>query len=332
MKHVLVTGANGYIGRALARALAKRLASGEIQGLTLADLALDDQALHHKPGVRLVTGDLCDSTVLDAALASAPDTVFHLASVTSRRAEENFELGLRVNLEGAVALFEHLRRQEQCPVVVFASSIGVFGTPLPGQVDDDTQPAPTLSYGTQKLMVELLLADYSRRGWLDGRSVRLPTVVARPAAAETALSSFASSLIRALAEKSPYNCPIGPEGWMWLLSLPACIEHLMRAALVENTRLPASRTWNLPAQRIQVAELLRAARSRYGPSADAALRFQPQPQLEKQFAQWPPLTTSTAARLGMYHDGDADTLIERALASEARAYCPDPTTKERISS
>ncbi|TFL11287.1 NAD-dependent epimerase/dehydratase family protein [Pusillimonas caeni] len=332
MKQVLVTGANGYIGQALARALAKRLASGEMQGLTLTDLMLDDRACHHTPGVRLVAGDLCDKAVLDAALAPAPDAVFHLASITSRRAEEDFALGLRVNLHGTFALLEYLRRQEQCPVVVFASSIGVFGTPLPGQVDDDTPPAPTLSYGTQKRMVELLLADYSRRGWLDGRSVRLPTVVARPAAADTALSSFASSLIRALAEGSPYNCPIGPGGWMWLLSLPACVEHLMQSAMVENTQLPAGRAWNLPAQRIQVAELLRAGQSRYGPSADAKLHFQPQPQLEKQFAQWPPLTTSIAARLGMYHDGDVDTLIERALASESRACCPDPTTKERISS
>ncbi|MDX3895737.1 NAD-dependent epimerase/dehydratase family protein [Pusillimonas sp.] len=214
MKHVLVTGANGHISQALARALAKRLASGEMQGLTLTDLMLDDQACHHPPGVRLVAGDRCDKAVLDAALASAPDTVFHLASITSRRAEEDFALGLRVNLDCTFALFEYLRRQEQRPVVVFASSIGVFGTPLPGQV----------------------------------------------------------------------------------------------------------------------AELLRAARSRYGSLADAKLRFQPQPQLEKQFAQWPPLTTSIAARLGMHHDGDVDTLIERALASEACACCPDPTTKERISS
>lgn len=314
MKHVLITGANGYIGQALSGAAAKRLASNEIQSLTLTDLELDDKTYHHAPGIRRVIGDLSEKAVLDAALACAPDTVFHLASVTSRRAEENFPLGLRVNLDCTFALFEHLRRQEQCPVVVFASSIGVFGTPLPNHVDDNTPPAPTLSYGTQKRMVELLLADYSRRGWLDGRSVRLPTVVARPATADTALSSFASSLIHALAEGSSYDCPIGLHGWMWLLSLPACIQHLLRAAVIENTLLSASRAWNLSAQRIQVAELVQAARCRYGPSADAGLRFQAEPLLEKQFAQWPPLTTTIATRLGMHHDGDVDTLIERALA------------------
>ncbi|GHC50947.1 hypothetical protein GCM10010096_23760 [Alcaligenes pakistanensis] len=315
MKHVLITGANGYIGQALARAALNRLAANEIQSLTLTDLAFEDQRYHQVPGVRCISGDLSDKTVLETVLTPAPDTVFHLASVTSRLAEENFALGLRVNIDGTIGLFEHLRQQGQCPVVVYASSIGVFGTPLPEQVSDDTPVAPTLSYGTQKRMVELLLADYSRLGFLDGRSVRLPTVVARPLTAETALSSFASSLIHALAAGSPYDCPIGPQGWMWLLSLPACVRHLLMAATIETARLPAGRVWSLPAQRLQVADLVQAAKSRYGLGADAGLRFQSNPQFEQQFAQWPPLTTSIATQLGMYHDGDVTTLIEQALVS-----------------
>ncbi|HCA17946.1 MAG TPA: hypothetical protein DEO64_12515 [Alcaligenes faecalis] len=315
MKYVLITGANGYIGQALARAALNRLAANEIQSLTLTDLAFEDQRYHQVPGVRCISGDLSDKTVLETVLTPAPDTVFHLASVTSRLAEENFALGLRVNIDGTIGLFEHLRQQGQCPVVVYASSIGVFGTPLPEQVSDDTPVAPTLSYGTQKRMVELLLADYSRLGFLDGRSVRLPTVVARPLTAETALSSFASSLIHALAAGSPYDCPIGPQGWMWLLSLPACVRHLLMAATIETARLPAGRVWSLPAQRLQVADLVQAAKSRYGLGADAGLRFQSNPQFEQQFAQWPPLTTSIATQLGMYHDGDVTTLIEQALVS-----------------
>ncbi|MGO3132212.1 MAG: NAD-dependent epimerase/dehydratase family protein [Alcaligenes sp.] len=315
MKHVLITGANGYIGQALARAAVNRLAANEIQSLTLTDLAFEDQRYHQVPGVRCISGDLSDKAVLETVLTPAPDTVFHLASVTSRLAEENFALGLRVNIDGTIGLFEHLRQQGQCPVVVYASSIGVFGTPLPEQVSDDTPVAPTLSYGTQKRMVELLLADYSRRGFLDGRSVRLPTVVARPLTAETALSSFASSLIHALAAGSPYDCPIGLQGWMWLLSLPACVRHLLMAATIDTARLPAGRVWNLPAQRLQVADLVQAAKTRYGLGADAGLRFQSNPQFEQQFAQWPPLTTSIATQLGMHHDGDVTTLIEQALVS-----------------
>lgn len=313
MKHVLITGANGYIGQALANAMAKRLAAHEIQSLTLTDLALEDQACHHAEGLRCISGDLSDKAVLEAVLTPAPDTVFHLASITSRLAEEHFALGLGVNVTATVSLLEQLRQQGQCPVLVFASSIGVFGTPLPEQVDDDTPAAPTLSYGTHKRMVELLLADYSRHGFLDARSVRLPTVVARPLAAETALSSFASSLIHALAAGSAYDCPIGPQGWIWLLSLPACIDHLILAAELEAARLPAGRVWNLPAQRLQVADLVQASRTRYGSLADAKLSFQSNPQFEKQFAQWPPLTTSIASQLGMHHDGDVATLIEQAL-------------------
>lgn len=315
MKHVLITGANGYIGQALARAAAKLLAANEIQSLTLTDLAFEEQGYPHLPGLRCISGDLSDKAVLGAVLTPAPDTVFHLASVTSRLAEENFARGLRVNIDGTIGLFEHLRQQGQCPVVVYASSIGVFGTPLPQQVDDNTPVAPTLSYGTQKRMVELLLADYSRRGFLDGRSVRLPTVVARPMTAETALSSFASSLIHALAAGSTYECPIGPQGWIWLLSLPACVRHLLTTASLEAARLPAGRVWNLPAQRLQVADLVQAAKSRYGRGGDAGLSFQSNPQFDQQFAQWPPLTTAIATQLGMHHDGDAETLIEQALVS-----------------
>ena len=315
MKHVLITGANGYIGQGLACAAAKLLAANGIQSLTLTDLALEDKTYHHNAGVRCVSGDLSDKAVLEALLTPAPDTVFHLASVTSRRAEEDFALGLRVNIDGTIGLLEQLRQQGQCPVVVYASSIGVFGTPLPEHVDDATAAAPTLSYGTQKRMVELLLADYSRHGFLDSRSVRLPTVVARPLTAETALSSFASSLIHALAEGKSYDCPIGPQGWMWLLSLPACVQHLLIAARLEAARLPAGRVWNLPAQRLQVADLIQASKSRYGSGADAGLSFQSNPQFEQQFAQWPPLTTAIATQLGMYHDGDAKTLIEQALVS-----------------
>jgi nucleoside-diphosphate-sugar epimerase len=308
MTHVLVTGADGYVGRALSRALAQRRGAGT---LTLLDLRLDDAP--RGPGIRHVVGDLGDAAVREAATTPAPDLVFHLAGITSRLAEEQFELGLRANVSHAIALFERLRAQARAPVLVFTSSIGVYGTPLPPAIDDATPIAPTLSYGAQKRMVEILLADYSRRGWLDARSVRLSGVVARPAQAQTALSTFSSDLIRAAAEGRPYTCPIGPDGHLWLLSLPACIDNLLQAAAVPADQLPPGRCWNLPALRASAGEVVQALGRRFGREAADRVRFEPQPALQAQFAQWPPLVTDIADRLGMRHDGDLDTLVQRSI-------------------
>ena len=210
MTHVLVTGADGYLGRALVARLLAPPATRALASLTLLDLRFDASNAAHGERVRCVRGDVGDADVLAEATAQPPDLVFHLAGITSRRAEEDFALGLRVNVGSTMALFERLRLQGRRPVVVCASSIGVYGTPLPAAIDDDTAPAPTLSYGAQKRMIEILLADYSRRGWLDGRAVRLPSVVARPAEPGGALSGFASDLIRELAEGRRYSLPDRP--------------------------------------------------------------------------------------------------------------------------
>lgn len=312
MSHVLVTGADGYIGRGLAARLQAQLEADQIESLTLLDLRFEAAASSAR--VRRIEGDLGDAAVLAQATAPAPDLVFHLAGITSRQAEEDFALGLRVNVLATIALFERLRTQGQCPVVVCASSIGVYGTPLPDAIDDQTPPAPTLSYGAQKRMLEILLADYSRRGWLDGRAVRLPSVVARPAAADGALSAFASDLIREPAQGRRYTCPIGPEGTLWLLSLPACVDGLLLAADVAAHRLPAGRAWNLPALRASAQDVVAALCRRFGPGAADVVDYRPQPNLQAQFAQWPTLSSGTADALGFRHDGDLDALIDKALA------------------
>src|SRR5690606_12690876 len=161
--NILVTGANGYIGRALAQrlcALPELPGYGAPATITLCDLALDDPPAD--PRVRAVAGSFADPAVLAAIADPAPDLVFHLACVASGRAEEQFELGLQVNLAGSLQLLEHLRRQGKSPGLVFTSSIAVFGAPLPDRVDDHTPTAPALSYGAHKLAMEILLADYTR--------------------------------------------------------------------------------------------------------------------------------------------------------------------------
>ena len=312
MTHILVTGADGYVGRAL---VARLLAAPEAPSLTLLDLRFgpsDDATSRDRP--RRIAGDLGDPAVLARATETAPDLVFHLAGITSRQAEDDVALGLHVNLTGTIALFERLRAQGRRPVVVVASSIGVYGPPLPAAIDDDTPPHPRLSYGAQKRMIEILLADFSRRGFLDGRAVRLSGIVARPAEAGGALSSFASDLIREPAQGRSYRCPIGADGTLWLLSRPACIDCLLQTAALDAERLPEARVWNLPALRASAEEIVRALGRHLGRDVSGLVEYQPQPDLQRQFAEWPPLSTAIADGLGLHHDGDLDRLIERALA------------------
>jgi len=319
--HVLVTGANGYVGRALTRRLCTQLAAGALQSVTLLDQhAADDDALIEslpapaRAHLHTVIGDLRDPDKLAQALARRPDRVFHLAGITSRQAEDAFALGLAVNVDGAMALFEALRLQQQNPVLVFASSCGVYGPPMPALIDDATVPVPRLSYGSQKMMMEILLSDYSRRGWLDARSLRLPSIVARPAPRGAAASSFASDLIREPALGRRYVCPVGPDASLWFLSLPSCVDHLLHAAELPADGLPPSRAWNLPALRATAAELVFALARRLGREPDALVDYQPQATLQAQFAQWPPLSTATAQRLGFAHDGSLNQLLANALA------------------
>lgn len=312
--HVLVTGANGYVGRALVQRLIETRPAATF---TLVDLQFDAQAGHaaSASNVQRIDGDLSDPVVFAQATEQPPSLVFHLAGVTSRRAEDDFALGLRANLMASVALFERLREQGRCPVLLFASSIGVFGPPLPARIDDRTPPQPALSYGTQKRMLELLLADHSRRGFIDGRAVRLPGIVARPAEASGALSAFASDLIREPAAGRHHVCPVGPEATLWLLSLPACIDALLRAVDMAPGALPPGRVWNLPALRASAAEIVQAVGRHLGRDMMPLVAYEPQAALQAQFAQWPVLETDFADASGQVHDGDLDRLVARALAS-----------------
>lgn len=316
MTHVLVTGAAGFIGQALAARLKASLQAGQIASLTLADLRFAAGAVD-AAGLRYLSGDLGVPSVLAAATSPAPELVFHLAGITSRAAQADFALGLRVNVSNTIALFERLRMQGRAPVVVCASTIGVYGVPLPDAIDDHTPLHPTMSYGAQKQMVEILLTDYSQRGWLDGRAVRLSSIVARPSVPNMALSAFSSQLIREPAEGRSYTCPVEPDATIWLLSLPACIECLLQAGSITKQQLPGNRAWNLPALRASPRELTQAVGRHLGRDISSLIDYQPQAELAAQFAKWPQLSTEVASSLGMRHDGNLDTLVARALDAGA---------------
>jgi len=314
---VLVTGANGFVGRHLVRRLLQQgtVRDSRIETLTLVDVRFDAQA--NDARVRQLAGSITAAPVLAEALEEGVDVVFHLACVPGRAAEENYELGLQVNLHGTLALLEALRRRHSRdrppPRVVFSSSVAVFGNPLPPRVHDDTPPAPALSYGSQKVMGEALIQDYTRRGWIDGLALRLSGIMARPAGSSANLSAFFNDLFHAARAGRSITLPLGPGVASWLMSVPCCIDNLLHAASINHGQLPQRRAWTLPALRLAMQELVQTLAAVYGEDRRALVQYAPDPALEAIFGQ-PPLDTATADHLGFRHDGNARALVERAMS------------------
>jgi len=314
---VLVTGANGFVGRHLVSRLLDQGTVGDarIETLTLVDVRFDAQA--NDARVRQLAGSITAAPVLVDALDDRVDVVFHLACVPGRAAEENHELGLQVNLHGTLALLEALRRQHSPgrspPRVIFSSSVAIFGNPLPPRVDDNTPAAPTLSYGSQKVIGETLIQNYTQHGWIDGLALRLSGIMARPAGSSANLSAFFNDLFHAARAGETITLPLGPDVASWLMSVPCCIDNLLHAASLDPEQLPRRRAWTLPALRLRMQELVQTLAAVYGEDRRALVQYAPDPALEAIFGQ-PPLETAMADRLGFHHDGNARALVERAMS------------------
>ena len=313
MTHVVVTGAQGFVGQALVRRLLADGLNGEPVGrLTLMDLSFD--APHADARVAQVAGSIADAAVRAQAYATPVDAVFHLASIPGGAAEKNYALGRAINLDATLGLLEDLRGQPRPPRFVFASTVAVYGEQLPTHVDEQTLPAPALSYGAHKLMGETLVADASRLGWVQGCSLRLPGVVARPGDSAGMMSAFMSRLFWCLAAGQPLTVPVSPEGVAWWISVGACVDNLLHAACVDHARLNARRSYQMPVLRLSMAQVVDALVARFGADRRALVRYAPDPLIERLFAAYPPLATPQAEALGLAHDGTVDQLITRAMA------------------
>lgn len=318
--HILITGANGFVGQALVqRLLQDPMALPQpLQRLSLLDLSF--AAAPRDPRVQQWPGSITDTALIERAFAQPVDAVIHLASVPGGAAERDTLLGRRVNLDATVGLLEAARLQADAdagaaPLFVFASTIAALGAPLPADGVDDTTPCvPKLSYGAHKLCGEILVADYTRRGWVDGRSVRLSGIVARPAGPSGLLSAFMSDIIRALAAGQSFDCPVSADSTAWLMSVPCIVDNLLHAATMDGARLGDGRVCTLPALRLSMAELAAAVGEAYGVDTAGLVRWQSNPALEANFGRYPPLRTPLAEQVGFRHDGDARTLALRALA------------------
>jgi D-erythronate 2-dehydrogenase len=306
---VLVTGAAGFIGQRLARRLAR----------TPDELVLLDRKASTTisgPHIHWVEGDLTDQRTLAKAVAGGVDCVFHLASVPGGFAETNYDVGRLINLDGTRMLLDEMRTLPKPPVFVFASTVGVFGVPLPDLIDETTSPAPSMSYGAQKWIGEILIADYSRRGWIDGRSVRLPGVVARPPAPTGQLSAFLSNILRELSAGREFVCPVAPEGKTWWMSVECCIDNLLHAARISAEASLARRVWMLPVLHASLAEVVDAIAQKHGSQVLQRVRYAPDAKLQAQFASLPPMHCPRSLAAGFRHDGTLPLMIERALSED----------------
>jgi nucleoside-diphosphate-sugar epimerase len=319
---IVITGGAGFLGQKLARRLLQR---GEIAAKDdgvrrpIDQIVLVDRIMPPDlgdPRIRAVSADITDAGVMSAVLARDVDLIFHLAAVVSGAAEANFDLGMSINLDASRRLLDLVRAAGHKPRVVFTSSVAVYGGDLPDRVTDQTQLDPRSSYGVQKAIGELLLADYTRKGFIDGRILRLPTISVRPGAPNKATSSFASGLIREPLNGQVAVCPVGQDLRLWLLSPRAAIDSIVAGAELASSALGARRALNLPGLSVSVGEMIAALERAGGRAAVDLIRFEPDPVIEAIVGSWPGAwDASRALGFGLKADADFDAIV--------RAYIED---------
>jgi nucleoside-diphosphate-sugar epimerase len=311
---ILITGGGGFIGSRLAQALKARHPGARIRLLDMAFPPGLDRAFE------CVAGDVASPDVIARALGSDTDSVFHLAAVVSGGAEADFDLGYRVNLDGTRALLEACRKLAAPPRFVFASSVAAFGGVLPEVLDDSTTPAPQTSYGTQKVIGEYLVADFTRKGMVDGRALRLPTIVVRPGKPNLAASSFASGIIREPLAGVVAACPVPDSTGVWILSPKRVVEAFMHAHDLPGSAWPTTRVVNLPGITLTVREMIDAMGRVAGNEAVSRVRFEPDAHIQGIVKTWPVrFRTERANAMGFTADGDFESIVRDHIENEKRS-------------
>ena len=306
------------LGRKLARELLERgrLRGDVIDAIDLVDLV---EARAESEVCTAHVADLSRPGESEAVAALEPDVVFHLAAVVSAEAEADFDKGMAVNLDGTRRLFDAIRLSPITPRVVYASSIAVFGAPFPDPIPDDFHPTPLTSYGTQKLIGEALLADYSRRGFFDGIGIRLPTVSVRPGAPNAAASSFFSGIIREPLSGAEAKLPVSRDVRHPHASPRAAVGFLAHAAELDTSRLEGRRNLTMPGVSVTVGEQIEALGRVAGPKAAALITESPDPAVAQIVAGWPSrFDTARAAALGFEADDSYDEIIRAYIEDDSR--------------
>ena len=320
--HVVITGGAGFIGKKLASALLARGAletgSGKkpIEKLTLFDVT-EPEGLADDQRLNTVAGDISDLADVHEVIRDNVDGVFHLAAIVSANAEEDFDLGMRVNLVGTRNVLDACRALPRPARLVFASSVAVYGGDMPDVLDDGTILTPQTSYGAQKAIGELLLNDYSRKGFVDGRALRLPTIVVRPGRPNRAASTFASSIIREPLAGQDAVCPVGREAAMYILSPRRVVEALIRAFELPPEVFGMTRMLTLPGITVSIGEMVDALEQVAGERVAQRVKWQPDPMIQRIVAGWPTAFDARRARaMGFEADPDFASIIRAHIEDE----------------
>jgi nucleoside-diphosphate-sugar epimerase len=319
---IVITGGAGFLGQRLARALLARESVTDARGnaRSIRELVLLDIAPARDLGdarVSVVSGDLADPALIERTLTADTDAIFHLAAVVSGQAEADFDIGMRVNLDATRALLERCRRLTAPPKLVFASSLAVFGGALSDPVEDAAPLTPQSSYGTQKAIGELLVYDMTRKGFIDGRSLRLPTVTVRPGKPNKAASSFASGIIREPLASIDAVCPVAPQTRMWVSSPSAVIANLIVGHEAPASAFASTRSVNVPGLSVSVDEMVAALRRVAGDAVAEHVKWQYDPAIDRIVSTWPARFAPTLGQaLGMRADADFDGIIRAYVAED----------------
>jgi nucleoside-diphosphate-sugar epimerase len=316
---VVVTGAAGFLGSRLARRLLQRGTLLDSDGrdrtidrLVLVDVTAPDS--FSDPRVTCVTGDIGDPELVRGIVDTSTSSIFHLAAIVSGMAEADFDLGMRINVEATRHLLEACRAAGNRPRVVFTSSVAVFGGDLPERISETTVLNPQTSYGIEKAIGELLVAEYTRKGFVDGRILRLPTISVRPGRPNAAASSFASGIIREPLNGEDSVCPVGPDARMWLASPATAIESLIAGHELASEALGNCRWINVPGISVTVGEMVASLERMAGPGVARRVRWETDPRIDRMVRGWPGNGDNTRARaMGFPADDSIDTIIGRHM-------------------
>jgi nucleoside-diphosphate-sugar epimerase len=315
---VLITGGGGFLGFRLAKALLERGRLGDraITSITLLDGALPKDLPRDKR-LQVMQGDVADAKVLAQVCPPDTDAVFHLAAVVSGAAEADFDLGMRVNLQGTQLLLAQMRKCTKPPRLVYTSSVAAFGGELPPVLDDSTIANPQTSYGAQKVIGEYLVSDYSRKGFIDGRSLRLPTIVVRAGKPNAAASSFASGILREPLNGVASECPVAPDTGVWMLSPGRVVEAFLHAWELPAAAWGTQRWLNLPGITASVAQMIEALKKVAGAKVAERVVYKPDARIQAIVKTWPVnFRTPRALAMGFAPDRDVESIIRDYIADE----------------